>query len=180
MPLFFRIGHIICHILQHLCMMDYDSDQEEPFHGFIPESSKIENENLPPPINTRLCQPTSPNRYCSSSGFVESSSSNIEIDSTPSPVNTIVCQPTSPNPRRMSDDINYEWDNIQYDNELPPNFLQDNFPGDEKACEPTYLNEQVFYPEEIGWGILHNPKFLRTASVLKRRGNCKFNTFLFE
>ena len=158
--------------------MDYDSDQEEPFHGFIPESSNIEIENLPPPINTRLCRPTSSSSgYSSSSGFVESSLPNIEIDSTPPPVNTIVWQPTSPKPRRMSDDIYTEWDNIQYDRDLPPNFLQENVPDDEKAREPTYLNEQVFYPDEIGWGMLHNPKFLRTASVLKRRGNCKFNTF---
>ena len=100
--------------------MDYDSDHEEPFHGFIPESSNIEIENLPPSItNTRLCQPTSPYGCCSSSGysgssgssgFVESSSSNIEIDSSPPPVNSIVCQPTSPNPRRMSDDINTGYD----------------------------------------------------------------------
>ena len=158
--------------------MDYDSDQEEPFHGFIPESSNIEFENLPPPINTRLCRPTSSSSgYSSSSGFVESSLSNIEIDSTPPPVNTIVWQPTSPKPRRMSDDIYTEWDNIQYDRDLPPNFLQEDVPDDEKASEPTYLNEQVFYPDEIGWGMLHNPKFLRTASVLKRRGNCKLNTF---
>ena len=170
--------------------MDYDSDHEEPFHGFIPESSNIEIENLPPSItNTRLCQPTSPYGCCSSSGyssssgfsgFVESSSSNIEIDSSTLPVNSIVCQPTSPKPRRMPDDINTEWDNIRYDHELIPNFLQEDFPNEEKAREPTYLNEQVFYPDEIGWGMLHNPKFLRTASVLKRRGNCKFSNFFFN
>ena len=80
----------------------------------------------------------------------------------------------------MPDDINTEWDNIRYDHELIPNFLQEDFPNEEKAREPTYLNEQVFYPDEIGWGMLHNPKFLRTASVLKRRGNCKFSNFFFN
>ena len=123
--------------------MDYDSDHEEPFHGFIPESFNIEIGSLPPPINAGLCQPT------------------------------------SPKPRRMSDDINTQWklESILSD-DFSQNFLHE-FSDEEEAREPISLPDQVLNQEEIDGGLLLPPMFLPTASVLKRRGNCKFNKSIY-
>ena len=144
--------------------MDYDSDHEEPFHGFIPESSNIEIENLPPPINTRLCQPTSPYGYSNSSGYSSSSGSSGSSGYSDS------SGYSGSKPRRMSDDINSEWksESILYDK-----LYQSSDVGE--APEPSFLDDEVFHQEEIGGEMLLNPTFLPTASVLQRRENCKFN-----
>ena len=150
--------------------MDYDSDHEEPFHGFIPESSNIEIENLPPPINTRLCQPTSPSGYFSSSGSSGYSGSSDSLGCSGSYGSSGY---SGSKPRRMSDDINSAWklESILYDK-----LFQSSDVGE--APEHSFLDDEVFHQEEIGREMLLNPMFLPTASVLQRRGNCKFSKFM--